>query len=128
MWLCSLAITSTGRVGLWLYGFCVLFVCFVCFLCPGAPEGSTGSGSDFKASKKMGPQFKVSSDRLGKAGNRTCDPWFTRHRLIPYTTAASLRLTFCGKPSDLMVNNLLLSLDKIDIKKGSYHYLPNSVF
>ena len=23
------------------------------------------------------------------AGNRTCDPWFTRHRFIPYTTAAS---------------------------------------
>ena len=21
--------------------------------------------------------------------NRTCDPWFTRHRFIPYTTAAS---------------------------------------
>ena len=26
----------------------------------------------------------------GEAGNRTCDPWFTRHRFIPYTTAASL--------------------------------------
>ena len=25
----------------------------------------------------------------GEAGNRTCDPWFTRHRFIPYTTAAS---------------------------------------
>ena len=59
-------------------------------LFPGTPEGSTGSGSGFKASQKTGQRRKVSSDRLGKAGNRTCDPWFTRHRFIPYTTAASL--------------------------------------
>ena len=59
------------------------------YLCPGTPEGSTSSGSGFKASQKTGPQFKVSSDRLGEAGNQTCDPWFTRHRFIPNTTAAS---------------------------------------
>ena len=58
-------------------------------LCPGIPKGSTGSGSGFKASQKTVQQLKVSSDRLGEAGNRTCDPWFTRHRFIPYTTAAS---------------------------------------
>ena len=58
-------------------------------LCPGTHEGSTGSGSGFKASQKTGQQLKVSSDRLGEARNRTCDPWFTRHRFIPYTTAAS---------------------------------------
>ena len=58
-------------------------------LCPGTPEGSTGNGSGFKASQKTGQRLKVSSDRLGEAGNRTCDPWFTRHRFIPYTTAAS---------------------------------------
>ena len=63
-------------------------------LCPGIPEGSTGSGSGFKASQKTGQRLKVSSDRLGKAGNRTCDPWFTRHRFIPYTTAASLCKVF----------------------------------
>ena len=57
-------------------------------LCPGTPEGSTGSGSGFKASQKTGQRLKVSSDRLGEAGNRTCNPWFTRHRFIPYTTAA----------------------------------------
>ena len=57
-------------------------------LCPGTPEGSTGSGSGFKASQKTGQRLKVSSDRLGEAGNRTCDSWFTRHRFIPYTTAA----------------------------------------
>ena len=76
-----------GRVP-WLYqywpGGFMLFV----VLCPGTPEGSTGSGSGFKASQKTGQRLKVSSDRLGEAGNRTCDPWFTRHRFIPYTTAA----------------------------------------
>ena len=49
-------------------------------LCPGIPEGSTGSVFCFKASQKTGQRLKVSSDRLGEAGNRTCDPWFTRHR------------------------------------------------
>ena len=68
-------------------------------LCPGTPEGSTGSGSGFKASQKTGQRLKVSSDRLGEAGNRICDPWFTRHRFIPYTTAASLFFFFfCGFP------------------------------
>ena len=40
--------TSTGWVG----GF-MLFV----VLCPGTPEGSTGSGTGFKASQKMGQQL-----------------------------------------------------------------------
>ena len=79
-----------GRVP-WLYqywpGGFMLFV----VLCPGTPEGSTGSGSGFKASQKTGQRLKVSSDRLGEAGNRTCDPWFTRHRFIPYTTAVCTR-------------------------------------
>ena len=52
-------------------------------ICLGAPEGSTGSGSDFKASQKTGPQLKVSVDRLDEAWNPTCDLWFTRHRLSP---------------------------------------------
>ena len=30
-------------------------------LCPGTPEGSTGSGSGFKASQKTGQRLKVSS-------------------------------------------------------------------
>ena len=77
-----------GRVP-WLYQYWPdEFMLFV-VLCPGTPEGSTGSGSGFKASQKSGQRLKVSSDRLGEAGNRTCDPWFTRHRFIPYTTAAS---------------------------------------
>ena len=83
----ELGIIVCGRVP-WLYqnwpgGFMVSVV-----LCPGTPKGSTGSGSGFKASQKTGQRLKVSSDRLGEAGNRTCDPWFTRHRFIPYTTAA----------------------------------------
>ena len=40
-------------------------------LCPGTPEGTAGSGSGFKASQKTGQRLKVSSDRLGEAGNRT---------------------------------------------------------
>ena len=42
----------------WSGGFMVLW-----FSCPGTPEGSTGSGSGFKASKKTGPRLKVSSGR-----------------------------------------------------------------
>ena len=85
----ELGIVVCGSVP-WLYqywpdGF-MLFV----VLCPGTPEGSTGSGSGFKASQKTGQWLKVSSDRLGEAGNRTCDPWFTRHRFIPYTSAGEL--------------------------------------
>ena len=55
-------------------------------LCPGAPGGSTGSGSGFKASQKTGPSLKISSDRLGEARNRNCDLWFTRHRLTASVT------------------------------------------
>ena len=77
------SICFCGRVP-WLYqywpGGFMLFV----VLCPGTPEGSTGSGSGFKASQKTGQRLKVSSDRLGEAGNRTCDPWFTRHRFIQF--------------------------------------------
>ena len=62
----------------WPGEFTVLCV----FSCPGAPEASTGSGSDFKASQKIGPRLKVSSDRLGEAGNRTCDPWFRKLLLV----------------------------------------------
>ena len=64
----------------WPGGFMLFVVLF-----PGTPEGSTGSGSGFIASQKTEQRLKVSSDRLGEAGNRTCDPWFTRHRFIPYT-------------------------------------------
>ena len=55
-------------------------------LCPGTPEGPTGSGSGFKVSQKTGQRLKVSSDRLGEAKNRACDPWFTRHRFMTSQT------------------------------------------
>ena len=58
-----LGCTSTGGVGL----------CFFVVLCPGTPEGSTGNSSGFKASQKTRQWLKVSSDRLGETGNRTCE-------------------------------------------------------
>ena len=51
-----LAVTSSGPGGLM----------FLVVLWLGAPEGSSGSGSDFKAFQKMGPRLKISSDRLGE--------------------------------------------------------------
>ena len=41
------------------------------FIRPGAHKDSTGSGSGFKVSQKTGPRLKVSSNRLGEAGNQT---------------------------------------------------------
>ena len=65
----ELGIIVCGRVP-WLYqywpgGFMLLLV-----LCPGTPGGSTGNGSGFKASQKMGQRLEVSSssDRLGELG------------------------------------------------------------
>ena len=87
IWKTSIQVFFCGRVP-WLNQYWPgEFLVFV-VLCPGTPEGSTGGGSGFKVSQKTGPRFKVSSDRLGEAGNRTCDPWYTRHRFIPYTTTS----------------------------------------
>ena len=87
-------------------------------LCPGTPEGSTGSGCGFKASQKTGQRLKVSSDRLGEAGNQTCDPWFTRHRFIPYTTPTSLHmreLVFSQFNTDKQMGQLTIYI-KVDFK------------
>ena len=62
---CSSAVTSTGPGE-----FMILVV-----LCAGEPEGSTGSGSGFKASEKMGLRLKVSFDRLGEPGMELVTPW-----------------------------------------------------
>ena len=86
-------------------------------LCPGTPEGSTGSGSGFKASQKTGQRLKVSSDRLGEAGNRTCDPWFTRHRFIPYTTAAFIFVQLLWR-LDLILWQLLYRLNKYNFSNN----------
>ena len=56
-----------GRVP-WLYQYWPGGFMFFVVLCPGTPEGSTGSGSGFKASQETGQRLKVSSDRLGEAG------------------------------------------------------------
>ena len=51
-----------GRVP-WLYQYWLgEFMLFV-VLCPGTPEGSTGSGSGFKATQKTGQWLKVSCKR-----------------------------------------------------------------
>ena len=94
-------------------------------LCPGTPEGATGSGLCFKASQKTGQRLKVSSHRLGVAGNRTCDPWFPRHtRSIPYTTAASQKLLFIVSLSKIhryLFNEKKYYLESVDmIKKIVY--------
>ena len=56
---------------------------FLEVLCPGAPEGSTGSGSGFNSHQKTWPKLKGSSNRLGEAGNRTCDTWLRVIDLSP---------------------------------------------
>ena len=58
---------------------------FFVVLCPGTPEGSTDSGSDFKASQRTGPQLKVSSD-WEKPGIEPATPGLQDIGL--YTTAA----------------------------------------
>ena len=66
-----------------------------------------GSGSGFKASQKTGPRLKVSADRLGEAGNRTCDPWFTRHRVIPFTTGLYGSSCICYQQMTLVGKGLI---------------------
>ena len=99
---CSLAVPVLAG---WVNGFMVL--------CLGTPEGSTSSFSGLKASQKTGQQLKVSSDRLGEPGNRTCDPWFTRHKFIPYTTAA---------PWNHLRNFGKGNIRKFDYQKKDYSY------
>ena len=53
----------------WVYSFVVFF-------CPGAPKGSPAVVLVLKRLKRRGHGLKAMS-------------WFTRHRFIPYTTAAS---------------------------------------
>ena len=64
-WPWSLAITSTGRVSLWI------FRSIPC---------STGSGSGLKGLRRRDHGFK-SHLTDWEVRNRTCHPWFTRHRL-----------------------------------------------
>ena len=56
----------------------------VCGFMSGRPEGSTGSGSDFKESKKTGPRLKVSSDRLGEPGIQLCSDLYKQTKQSKY--------------------------------------------
>ena len=94
---------------------------FFVVLWPGTPEGSTRSGSGFKASQKTGQRFKVLSDRLGEAGIRTCDPWFTRHRFIPFTTAASPYKYMHGLLC--LYSNFVFYIPKIYYRKGLFLFI-----
>ena len=69
------------------------FLVFV-VLCPGTPEGSTGSGSGFKASQKTGPRFKVSSDRLLPPGIEPATPFETAKKAHASRDASLLFRSF----------------------------------
>ena len=60
---------------------------FFCVFMSRSTRRLTGSGSGFKASQKTGHGLKSHPTDFGEARNQTCDPWITRHRFIPYTTA-----------------------------------------
>ena len=90
-----------------------------------------------KRLRRRGDSLKVSSNRLGEAGNRTCDPLFTRHRFIPYTTLTLHLVGFttkCRKTTtkarklitDLYeIHRLCLFVSKMETKHISI-WLPSS--
>ena len=49
----------------------------------------------------------------GEAVNRTCDPWFTRHRFIPYTTAAWNFSKVAAETTLLQINLVAAAFSKI---------------
>ena len=59
-------------------------------LCPGAPEGSTGSGSDFKASQKTGHRLKSHPTDWKKPGIEPATPGLQGIALIHYTNAREI--------------------------------------
>ena len=64
LWPCSLAVPVLAWMG---FGFTVV-------LCTGTPEGSTGSGSDFKASQKTGNGLKSHPTDWEKPGIEPATP------------------------------------------------------
>ena len=78
LWPCSLAITSTGRAGLW---FCVDV--------QEHPKAQSAVVLVLKRLRRRGHGLKSHPKDWEKPGIETCDPWFTRQRFIPYITAAS---------------------------------------
>ena len=71
------------------------FMVFV-VLCPGAPEGSTGSGSDFKASQKTSHSLKSHPTDWEKLGIYPATPGLKDIGLSP--TPRRLFHFFCGFP------------------------------
>ena len=62
-------------------------------LCLGASQGSSSSGSGFKASLKTGPRLKVSSDRLGEPSGLQCIGLFpTPLRLLQKSSCHALQI------------------------------------
>ena len=76
-----LGCTSTGRVGL----------CFLWFYVQELSKAQPAVVLVLKRLRRRGNGLKSHPTD----GNRTCDPWFIRHRFIPYTTAASFGPDSC---------------------------------
>ena len=93
--------------------------------CPGAPEGSTGSDSGFKASQKKGPRFKVSSVRLGEprielrtAGYKASDLSTTPRRL----TGTGEVMAVAALKALLMSHKLCYCNDLLTFKKNEFSF------
>ena len=78
-------------------------------LCQGTPEGSTGSGSGFKASQKTVPPLKVSFDRLGEAGSEPATPGLQEIGLSP--TPRRLPIKSLQSPSQAQLPNTYFVID-----------------
>ena len=61
----------------------------------------------------MGPQLKVSSDRLGEASNRTCDPWFTRHLIYLEWTVILVTVSIIAVI--IIYNQIITNVGYIDV-------------
>ena len=76
-----LGCTSTGRVGL----------CFLWFYVQELSKAQPAVVLVLKRLRRRGNGLKSHPTD----GNRTCDPWFIRHRFFPYITAASFAPDSC---------------------------------
>ena len=79
LWPCSLAVPVLAG---WVYAFCSSYVQEISKTQPAVVLV-------LKRFRRRGNGLKSHRTDWGEAGNRTCDPWFTRHRFIPYTTATN---------------------------------------
>ena len=70
------------------------------FLCPGAPEGSASSGSDFKATQKLGQSLKSHRTYWVKPGIKPATPGLQYIVLSP--TPQRLQKTFYNLEPDVL--------------------------